>query len=100
MDEIEGIDSREIVIKVFNKCNLLNDRVNTLFIEAMGTNGLTFPYEVITAEILNCFGYAMCCDYYPHNLYYSVREADTKKAGLTVGNILSYITKIVQFFKR
>ena len=49
----------------------------------MGTNVLSFPYKVITAEIVNAFLYAVKLGKRPHNLYYSVRDEDMKNAGVT-----------------
>ena len=99
VDAVEGIDSRQIIIEVFNKCKELGTQAETLFIGAMGTNGLSFPYEVITAEILNCFVYSHRVGITPYNLYYSVRESDMKQTDLTLDDIMSYITKILKFFK-
>ena len=99
VDEVEGIDSREIIIAVFNKCRELGEEAANLFIGAMGTNGLAFPYEVITSQVLNCFVYSQRMDTRPLNLFYSVRQADMEKAGLTTEEILSYITTVVHFFR-
>lgn len=99
VDEVEGIDSREIIIAVFNKCQQLGDEVHSLCIGAMGTNGLEFPYEVVTSEILNCYVYAQRRNCAPLNLYYSVRQEDMERVGLTVDDILSYIETVVYFFR-
>ena len=99
---MEGIDSREIIISVFNKCRELEadgHPVCSLFIGAMGTNGLSFPYEVALSEILNCYVYAQRLGTDPRNLYFSMRSVDMTRAGLTVEEILSYITTIVKFFR-
>ena len=99
VDEVEGIDSREIIIAVFNKCQQLGDKVKTLCIGAMGTNGLAFPYEVITSEILNCYIYAQRMNFAPRNLYYSVRKEDLERVGMTVDDMLSYIETVIYFFR-
>lgn len=99
VDEVEGIDSREIIISVFNKLKEDDHEATNLFIGAMGTNGLAFPYEVITSEILNCYVYAQRLNCNPVNLYYSVRTIDMERAGLTVDEILSYISQVINFFK-
>ena len=99
VDEVEGIDSREIIIEVFNRCKALGDRAKTLFIGAMGTNGLAFPYEVVTSEILNCFVYAQKMKITPTHLYYSIRQEDMQKAGITVDEMLAYIGMVVHFFR-
>lgn len=100
VDEVEGIDSREIVIEVFNKCKQLGDTATNLFIGAMGTNGLSFPYEVITAEILNCYVFSYRMNSVPQNLFYSIREDDMMKAGLTIDEIMSYISTVTSFFRK
>lgn len=100
LDDIEGIDSREIVIAVFNKCRELGERASTLFIGAMGTNGLSFPYEVVTSEILNCYLFAQRMNYTPYNLCYSVRKSDMENAGLTLDEIMEYITTVMHFFRK
>lgn len=98
-DAVEGIDSREIIIEVFNKCSTLGSAAENLFLGAMGTNGLSFPYEVITAEIMNCFAYSGRTNSMPENLYFSVREEDMEKHNITTDEILTYISRIVYFFK-
>ncbi|MBO4838063.1 MAG: toll/interleukin-1 receptor domain-containing protein [Lachnospiraceae bacterium] len=99
VDEVEGIDSREIILSVFNKCRALGDSASGLFIGAMGTNGLAFPYEVVTSEILNCFVYAQRVQCSPRDLYYSVRQTDMEKSGLTMDEILSYVSTVGHFFR-
>lgn len=99
VDSVEGIDSREIILAVFNKCRQLGDEARNLMIGAMGTNGLSFPYEVVTSEILNCYAFAHRIQCMPMNLYYSVRREDMEKAGLSAEEILSYITTVVHFFR-
>lgn len=115
VDKVVGIDSREIILEVFKKCDELGERAENLVIGAMGTNGTGYPYEVVTAEILNCFVYAKRKSEdaaktkhddkgsarvsSPLNLWYSVRQADMIKWGLTSDEILSYISTVVSFFK-
>ncbi len=99
VDAVEGVDSREIIIEVFNQCKRLGDRARNLLVGAMGTNGLAFPYEVITAEIMNCFAYSVRTGSAPHNLYYSVREEDMRRHDVTVDEILSYISGSIYFFR-
>ena len=97
VEDIEGIDSRNIVISVFNKCASLGDIAKNLVIGAMGTNGLSFPYEVITAEILNAYVYAAKQDLSPVNLIYSVRVIDMENANIKPEQIYRYIRNITQF---
>lgn len=99
VDDVEGIDSREIVIEVFNKCRKLGNRADTLFVGAMGTNGLSFPYEVITAETLNCFAYSQRINISPYNLFYSVRKEDILRADLSIDEIMQYISTVNHFFR-
>lgn len=98
-DAVEGIDSREIIIAVFNKFRDLDDNLHNLLIGAMGTNGLSFPYEVAISEILNC--YIMCHRLLidPQNLYLSIRNEDMARADLTVEDILNFTTMVVNFVK-
>lgn len=100
VDDVEGIDSREIIIAIFNKFREIGGEFSNLFIGAMGTNGLNFPYEVITSEIMNSYIHAYRCGYEPRHLYYSVRDEDLKKAGITTYEIYSYIFAVVKFIKR
>lgn len=99
VDDVEGIDSREIVIAIFNKFREIGDEFSNLFIGAMGTNGLNFPYEVITSEIINSYIHAYRCGYEPRHLFYSVRDEDLKRAGITTYEIYSYIFSVVKFIK-
>ena len=99
VDEVEGIDSRKIINAVFSSCVEHGIQAQNLVIGAMGTNGLLFPYEIATAEIMSCFAYSQRMGIMPLNLVYSVREADMKLHGLTTDMILSYISKTIDFFK-
>ena len=97
LDDVEGIDSRIIILRVFNKCAELGAAAENLVIGAMGTNGLSFPYEVITAEILNAYVYSVRQDIYPHNLFYSVRLSDMENADVKPEKIYKYIRNLTQF---
>lgn len=105
VDKVVGVDSREIILKIFEKCAQIGPKAKHLFIGAMGTNGTAFPYEVVTAEILNCFVYAkrkskdsnsVC---FPLHLWYSVRQSDMERWGLSSDEVLTYISTVVSFFK-
>lgn len=98
LDAVEGIDSRIIILKIFDKCRRLGVTASNIMIGAMGTNGLEFPYEVITAEILNAFIFAAAKGCSPLHLYYSVRMADLERTGMTTEKIYHYIRNVVQFF--
>lgn len=96
-DKIKGIDSREIVLKVFSRCIELGEQAKTLFVGAIGTNKFSFPYEVISAEILNAFVYSAKMDQYPMNLIYSVRNEDMNNAGVTSQSVYNYVSNVVSF---
>ena len=98
VDCVEGIDSREIILKVFNYCNQLGDDAESVFLGAMGTNGLSFPYEVITAEIMNCYLYSVKLGKPPVNLFFSVRSEDMVKTGVTSQAIYNYVGNVISFF--
>ena len=98
LDDLNGIDSRKIVLQVFNRCNELGEQADTIFIGAMGTNGLSFPYEVIVAEIMNAFVYAFKLGSNPNNLILSVRDEDMKRADVTSHAIYNYVRTVVSFF--
>ena len=106
IDDVVGIDSRKIIMRVFERCDALGETAENLFIGAMGTNGLGFPYEVITAEILNCYVFAMRRSedtdrlHFPMNLFYSVRQRDMERSGLSSDEVISYISMVVGFFKK
>lgn len=97
--KIEGIDSREIIISVFNKCSELDEKFTNLVIGAMGTHGLAFPYEVAVSETLNCFAYAYRTKKRPLNLYFSVRKEDMERQGLHVEEIMAYTKSIISFIQ-
>ncbi len=97
LDDVEGIDSRIIILRVFNKCAELGDAASNLVIGAMGTNGLSFPYEVITAEILNAYVYSVRQGISPCNLFYSVRLVDMENANVKPEKIYKYIRNLTQF---
>lgn len=98
LDMVEGPDSREIIIKIFNKCRNMGIVASTLFIGAMGTNGLLFPYEVVTAEIINAYVYAIRQCITPYNVFFSVRKEDMNRCGVTSDKIAKYIRQALDFF--
>lgn len=97
LDDIEGIDSRLIILKIFNKCAELGEKASNLMIGAIGTNGLSFPYEVITAEIINAYIYSVRQKIYPHNLYFSVRLKDMENSSVKPEKVYKYISGLTQF---
>lgn len=98
LDAVEGIDSRIIILRAFDKCRKIGVPASNMMIGAMGSNGLEFPYEVITAEILNAFVFAATKGCSPLRLYYSVRMADLERSGMTTEKIYHYIRNVIQFF--
>ncbi len=98
INEVEGIDSREIIISIFNKVSTLPDFTN-LFIGAVGTNGQDFPYEVIVTEIINSCAYAMRSGRNPLDLYFSIRKADMERKGVSIDDILNYVSATVRFYR-
>lgn len=100
IEDIVGIDSREVIMEVFEACKRLGEKASTLFIGAMGTKNLEFPYEVVTAEIINCFAFSQRRGSYPLNLYFSIREEDMKRSNLTLDKLTSYISSSVHFYNQ
>lgn len=98
-EDINGIDSREIIISVFNRVSKLEKGYKNLFIGAMGTNGLKFPYQVASSELVNCFVYSITQNSYPHHLYFSTRREDMQKYGIDMDDILLYISRVARFVK-
>ena len=98
VDAVEGIDSRIIILRAFEKCRVLGVTASNMMIGAMGTNGLEFPYEVITAEIVNSFIFAVTNNCSPYKLFYSVRIADLDRVGMTTEKIYHYIRNVIRFF--
>lgn len=96
-ESIAGIDSREAVIKIFNKCAEIKDMA-TLVIGAIGTNVMLFPYEVVTAEIMNSYLFSIKKGCTPQNLCYSVRKEDMLKHNLEDAEIYRYIRSVISFF--
>lgn len=99
VDEVEGIDSREIIMSVFHRIQTLDAEIYDLFIGAMGTNGLQFPYEVCVSEIFNCYLYAQRMKYRPNSIWFSMRQDDMERSGLSSDEIISYISTVTHFFR-
>ncbi len=99
VDDVEGIDSREIIMSVFNYCASHGDDASNLFIPAMGTNGLGFPYEVIVSEIFSCYAFGKRLETFPYSLYFSYRNEDLERQDLTTEAVLSFINTIIDFMK-
>ena len=99
VDDVEGIDSREVIMSIFNKFQTLDPEIHDLFIGAMGTNGLNFPYEVCVSEIFNCYLYAQRMKYRPYSIWFSTRQADMERSGLSSDEIISYISTVIHFLR-
>lgn len=111
INDVIGVDSREIILEIFNKCAEIGeksgDRATNLMLGAIGTNAMDFPYGVITAEILNCFAFVKAKNdslasqkiRYPLNLWYSVRVEDMQRVGLSADEVMSYISSVIRFVK-
>lgn len=97
IDAVEGQDSRMTILQIFNKCAKLGRSASNIMIGAIGTNGLEFPYEVITVEILNAFIFSAKKGNVPNHLYYSVRLEDMKRANVTTEKIYHYVNSIIKF---
>lgn len=107
VDDLIGVDSREIILKVFNKCareyNIHKDEEHppvNLFIPAMGTNGLAFPYEIVTSEILNAYLYAYKKNFAPFNLFFSIQQRDLDNNGVTTDQIYRYVNATLGLTKK
>ncbi len=98
INAVEGTDSREIIISIFNKVSTLPEARN-LFIGAMGTNGQNFPYEVIVTEIINSCAYAMRSGKAPLDLYFSIRKEDMERNGVSIDDIFNYVSATVKFYR-
>ena len=96
-ENISGIDPREAIIKIFNKCAEIKN-MTTLVMGALGTNGMKFPYEVVTAEIMNSYLFAVKKGCAPQNLCYSVRKEDMLMHDLEEAEIYRYIRSVMNFF--
>lgn len=98
-DELLGADSREIILKVFNriamdynKSSQKDDAIKNIFLPAIGTRKLYFPYEIITTEIINAFLFAVKKDFAPFNVFFSVQKEDMERCGTTTASIYRYIS--------
>lgn len=99
LDAVEGPDSRIAILQIFNKCAQLGKAATNIMIGAIGTNGLEFSYEVITAEIFNAFIFSAQKGNLPKHLYYSVRLEDMKRANITTEKIYNYVRSVIKFFE-
>ena len=92
-ESVKGIDSRIIVIKLFEYCRKKN--VQYLMLGAMGTNGLNFPLYVIVREIVNAYCYwlgQLAFDSTtPLNVILSLRMEDITRHAGELSKIISYI---------
>ena len=90
---VEGIDSRIIVIKLFEYCQKQN--VQYMMMGAMGTNGLNFPLYVIVREIVNSYCYwlgQLAFDSTsPLNVILSLQKKDITRHAGELSKIISYI---------
>ena len=94
---VKGIDSRLIILKIFEKCQQIN--CENLLIGAFGTNGLQFPYSVIITEIINAYINNQISEVngFPKNLYLSIRNEDMQRHNINHSDIVLYIHRILKF---
>ena len=96
VDNIEGADSRKVIISAFDRA--IKEKFKTIFIGAMGTNGLSFPYQVVIAEIINAYAHASGLKKPSINrLVCSIRQSDMEKAGISIDQIMNYIGTVTRF---
>ena len=92
-ESVEGIDSRIIVIRLFEYCR--KNKVQNVMLGAMGTNGLNFPYYVIVREIVNAycywFGQLAFDSTSPLNVILSLRMKDITRHAGELSKIISYV---------
>ena len=95
IDNIEGIDSRKVIISAFDRA--MKEKYQTIFIGAMGTNGLSFPYQVVISEIINAYAHATRINSSISRLVCSIRESDMIKANISIDEIMDYIGTVTKF---
>jgi hypothetical protein len=92
-ESVEGIDSRIIVIKLFEYCQKKN--IQNMMMGAMGTNGLNFPLYVIVREIVNAYcywvGQLSFDSTSPLNVILSLQKKDITRHAGELSKIISYI---------
>ncbi len=92
-ESVEGIDSRIIVIKLFEYCR--KKKIQNVMLGAMGTNGLNFPFYVIVREIVNAycywFGQLAFDSTSPLNVILSLRMKDIARHAGEMSKIISYV---------
>ena len=92
-ESVEGIDSRIIVIKLFEYCQKQN--IQNMMMGAMGTNGLNFPLYVIVREIVNSYCYWLGQLTFdstsPLNVILSLQKKDITRHAGELSKIISYI---------
>lgn len=93
---ISGPDSRKMVLNIFEKCNEID--CNTLFLGAIGTNGLDFPYSVIITEIINCFACAIQMKKSPNNVILSVRTEDMERHGIKYNELVLFVRQLMKLY--
>lgn len=92
-ENVVGIDSRIIIIKLFEYCR--KKKIQNLMLGAMGTNGLNFPYHIIVREIVNAycywFGQLAIDSASPLNVILSLRMIDISRHAGELPKIVSSI---------
>ena len=92
-ESVEGIDSRIIVIKLFEYCQKKN--IQNMMMGAMGTNGLNFPLYVIVREIVNAYCYWLGQLSFDStsslNVILSLQKKDITRHAGELSKIISYI---------
>ena len=95
IDNIKGIDSRKTIISAFDRAR--KEKYKTIFIGAMGTNKLDFPYQVIIAEIINAYAHATRVKSSISRLVCSIRESDMVRANINIDEIMDYFGTVTRF---
>lgn len=97
-ESVKGIDSRIIIIRLFEYCQ--KKRIQNMMLGAMGTNGLDFPLYAIVREIVNAYcywiGQLTFDSTSPLNIILSLRVEDITRHAGELSKIISYIDWMIE----
>ncbi|HEL2401476.1 TPA: hypothetical protein TZS69_000417 [Streptococcus suis] len=97
LDNIKGIDSRKIIIDIYSKFHELK-QFDRLFLGAIGTNKLKFPYSILINEVITGFAFAVANNFEIKQVYFSIREIDMENQFLDRGNLINQATSLLKYY--
>ena len=101
IEDIETPNHQNVIIKIFEEFDKMENGPNSLMMGAIGTNGGQSSYPIILTEIINCFSASIHKNgkFVNRDLYLSIRLEDIKRQRLEQSEMVALIKDRAKYVK-